>query len=58
MNGVGLPTVGRLPGHKRFATTAIYIHLDDNAVRTAAEKTAGRIAKATGSSVREVDEAR
>ena len=57
MNGVGLPTVGRLPGHKRPATTAIYTHLDDNAVRTAAEKTAGRNAKATGFSVREVDEA-
>jgi hypothetical protein len=48
MNGVGLPTVGRLLGHKRLATTAVYAYLDDNALQTAAEKAAGRIAKATG----------
>ena len=29
MNGVGLPTVGRLLGHRRRANTAIYTHLDD-----------------------------
>ena len=48
MNGVGLPTVGRLLGHKRLATTAIYAHLDDNALQAAAEQAAGRIAKAMG----------
>ena len=46
MNGFGLPIVGRLLGHKRLATTAIYAQLDDAAVRAAAEKAAGRIAKA------------
>ena len=45
-NGVGLPTVGRLLGHRRLATTAIYAHLDDNALQAAAEKAAGRIAMA------------
>ena len=48
MNGVGLPTVGRLLGHRRLATTAIYAHLDDAALHTAAEQAAGRIAKAMG----------
>ena len=48
MNGVGLPTVGRLLGHRRLATTAIYAHLDDSALQAAAEKAAGRIAKAMG----------
>ena len=40
--------VGRLLGHRRLATTATYAHLDDNALKTAAEKAAGRIAKAMG----------
>ena len=48
MNGVGLPTVGRLLGHRRLETTAIYAHLDDAALQGAAEKAAGRIAKAMG----------
>ncbi len=48
MNGVGLPTVGRLLGHRRLATTAIYAHLDDSALQAAAEKAAGQIAKAMG----------
>ena len=48
MNGVGLPTIGRLLGHRRMATTAIYAHLDDAALHAAAEKAAGRIAKAMG----------
>ena len=46
MNGVGLPTVGKLLGHRRLATTAIYAHLDDAALHAAAEKAAGRVAKA------------
>ena len=33
MNGVGLATAGKLPGHRRRATTAIYAHLDDAALR-------------------------
>ena len=49
MNGVGLPTVGRLLGHRRRETTAIYAHLDDHALQSAAEQAApGRIAKAMG----------
>ena len=40
MNGVGLPTVGRLFGHRRLETTAIYAHLDDAALQGAAEKAA------------------
>jgi len=48
MNGVGLPTVGRLLGHRRLATTAIYAHLDDHALQSAAEQAAGRIAEAMG----------
>ena len=48
MNGVGLPAVGRLLGHRRLATTAIYAHLDDSTLQAAAEKAAGRIAKAMG----------
>ena len=46
MNGVGLPTVGRLLGHKRRATTAIYAHLDDAALQDAATQVADVIARA------------
>ncbi len=35
MNGVGLTTVGRLLGHRRRETTAVYAHLDDAALRDA-----------------------
>ena len=48
MNGVGLPTVGRLPGHRRLATTAIYAHFDDNALQAIVKKTAVGIATAMG----------
>ena len=48
MNGGGLPTVGRLLDHRRLPRIAIYAHLDDNALQAAAEKAAGRIAKAMG----------
>ena len=33
MKGVGLTAVGKLPGHRKRATTAIYAHLDDAALR-------------------------
>ena len=46
INGVGLPTVGRLLGHRRRRTTAIYAHLDDAALRGAAAQTALVIAQA------------
>ena len=48
MNGVGLPTVGRLLGHRRRATTAIYAHLDDTALQDAAAQAGGVIAGAMG----------
>ncbi len=44
MNGVCLPTVGKLLGHRRLATTALHARLDDNPLQAAAEKAAGRIA--------------
>ena len=40
MNGVGLTTVGRLLGHRRRETTAIYAHLDDGALQDAAAQAA------------------
>ena len=48
MNGVGLTTVGRLLGHRKRATTAIYTHLDDVALRDAAAQAAAAIARAMG----------
>jgi len=48
MNGIGLTTVGRLLGHRRRESTAIYAHLDDNALQGAAEQAAGRVAGAMG----------
>ena len=48
MNGVGLPTVGRLLGHRRRGTTAVYAHLDDAALRDAAAQAAAVIARAMG----------
>ena len=46
MNGVGLPTVGKMLGHRRRRTTAIYAHLDDAALRDAAAQTSLAIAGA------------
>ena len=46
MNGVGLPTVGRLLGHRQRDTTAIYAHLDAAALRDAAMQAATVIARA------------
>ena len=48
MNGVGLTTVGRLLGHRKRRTTAIYAHLDDAALHDAAAQAAGVIAQAMG----------
>ncbi|MDE0281921.1 MAG: site-specific integrase [Gammaproteobacteria bacterium] len=48
MNGVGLATVGRLLGHRRRETTAIYAHLDDGALRDAAAQAAVAVARAMG----------
>ena len=48
MNGVGLATVGRLLGHRRRETTAIYAHLDDGALRDASAQAAAVIARAMG----------
>ena len=46
INGVGLPTVGQLLGHRERRTSAIYAHLDDAALRDAAAQTALVIAEA------------
>jgi hypothetical protein len=48
MNGVGLTTVGRLLGHRRRESTAIYAHLDDEALQDAAARAADVIARAMG----------
>ena len=48
MNGVGLTTVGRLLGHRKRATTAIYAHLDHAALHGAASQAAAVIARAMG----------
>ena len=48
MNGVGLTTVGRLLGHRKRSTTAIYAHLDDNALQDATAQAARVIAEAMG----------
>ncbi len=48
MNGVGLTTVGKLLGHRRRGTTAIYAHLDDAALQEAATQAAAVIARAMG----------
>ena len=48
MNGVGLTAVGKLLGHRKRATTAIYAHLDDTALRAAAAQAATVIALAMG----------
>ena len=48
MNGVGLTAVGKLLGHRKRATTAIYAHLDDAALRNAATQAATVIARAMG----------
>jgi hypothetical protein len=48
MNGVGLTTVGRLLGHRRRESTAIYAHLDDEALQDAAAQAADVIARAMG----------
>ena len=46
MDGVGLPTVGRLLGHRRRSTTAIYAHFDDGTLQNAADQAASVMAQA------------
>ena len=46
MHGVGLTTVGKLLGHRRRESTAIYAHLDDVALQAAAAQAATVIARA------------
>ena len=48
MNGIGLTTVGSLLGHCRHESTAIYAHLDDEALQDAAVWAANVIAGAMG----------
>ncbi len=46
MNGVGLATVGKLPGHRRRETAAVHAHLDDAAPQDADAPVAAVIARA------------
>ena len=48
MNSVGLTAVGKLLGVRKRATTAIYAHLDDAALRDGAAQAATAIACAMG----------
>ena len=48
MNGVGLTTDGRLLGHRKRRTSAIYAHLDNAALQGAAAQAAAVIAGAMG----------
>ena len=48
MHGVGLAAVGKLLGHSRRTTTAIYAHLDDATLRDTAAQAAAVIARAMG----------
>ena len=48
MSGLDLYTAGRLLGHRKRETTAVYAHLDDAALRDAAAQSASVIAKAMG----------
>ena len=48
MNGVGLTAVGKLLGHRKRSTTAIYAHLDDAALSDTAAQAATVIARAMG----------
>jgi integrase len=47
MAGVPIALVGKLLGHRQMSTTQRYAHLSDDAVRQAANTTAGRIESAT-----------
>jgi integrase len=45
-SGLGLPTIGKLLGHKEVSTTARYAHLADDPVKRAANSIADSIAAA------------
>jgi len=46
--GLGLPIIGKLLGHRQYATTARYAHLDVDPLRRASEHIGGRIAARLG----------
>ena len=48
MNGVGLTAVGRLLGHRKRTTTAIYAHLDDAALQCATAQAAAVVGRSVG----------
>ena len=48
MNGVRLTAVGKLIGHRKRATLAIYAHLDDAVLRDAVAQVATVIARTMG----------
>jgi integrase len=47
-NGLGLPVIGKLLGHRSVETTARYAHLDPNPLRHAANLIADQLAAAVG----------
>ena len=50
--GLSLPLVGKLLGHKRASTTERYAHLADDPVRKAADLVQGRLAEHLGAGAR------
>ena len=46
--GEGLPMIGKLLGHTQAQTTARYAHLANDSVKSAANRTASRIAEIAG----------
>ena len=49
-NGLTLPVIGKLLGHKKTQTTARYAHLADDPARAAAALTGGKISESLGNS--------
>jgi integrase len=48
MNGINLPTIGKLLGHALLETSERYAHLSDTSVREAIGRVSGYLAKASG----------
>jgi integrase len=48
MNGINLPTIGKLLGHALLETSERYAHLSDTSVRDAIGRVSGYLAKASG----------
>ena len=46
--GEGLPMIGKLPGHDHVHTTALYVHLVNDPLKSAASRISNRIAEVAG----------